>query len=73
VKEVEARDWFVMLLLGGVLVASTVYIFKHPDDINFGAWCTFVGTVGGIYHWLVLIDSKRPDADRKRDSDGRTP
>jgi hypothetical protein len=68
--EVEVRDWFVMVLLAAATVASGVYLFKHASDINFGAWLTFLGSMGGIYHWLVLIDSKRPDADRKRDQDG---
>jgi len=68
--ETEIRDWFVMVLLAAVAIASGVYIFKHPSDGNYITWCTLIGTLGGIYHWLVLIDSKRPDADRKRDQDG---
>jgi hypothetical protein len=69
-QEVEVRDWFVMAVLTVTMLASGVYLFKHPSDTNFGAWLVFIGSMGGIYHWLVLIDSKRPDADRKRDQDG---
>lgn len=49
-----------MLHMGGILVASTVFVFLHPN--YFPMWCGFVGTVGGIFHWLVIRDQKVPDA-----------
>lgn len=61
VNRLDARDWYAMVHIGGVLVAATVFLFKHPDVFN--QWCVFVGTVGGIFHWLVIRDQKVPDAD----------
>lgn len=59
-NKLDAKDWYVMLHMGFVLVASTVFVFKHPED--FREWCVFVGTVGGVFHWLVIHDDKVPDA-----------
>lgn len=49
-----------MIHLGGALAASTVFVFLHPE--HFPAYCTFVGTVGGMFHWMVIRDSKIEDA-----------
>lgn len=56
----DIKDWYVMLHMGGVLLASTVFVFLHPE--HFNVYCTFVGTVGAIFHWLVIRDDKVPDA-----------
>jgi hypothetical protein len=58
----DLRDWFVMILIMLGFGAGTVWIFRYPSDAAFMAWCGLVGTVGGIYHWLNVRDSKVPDA-----------
>jgi hypothetical protein len=50
----------VMLHMGGVVTASTVFVFLHPE--HYIAYCGFIGTVGGIFHWLIIHDEKVPDA-----------
>jgi hypothetical protein len=57
----DAKDWFVMLLVAGIWIASTIYIFKHPDGGTFATWAALAATIGGIYHWLTIHDSKVPD------------
>lgn len=57
----DARDWYVMVHIGGALVASTVFLFFHPDV--FPTYCTFVGGVGAMFHWMVIKDSKQKDAE----------
>lgn len=61
-NDLRARDWFVIILIALVVVAGTVYLYRHPSDVNFGVWCSFITTIGSIYHWLVLHDQKVPDA-----------
>lgn len=69
----DARDWFVMILFAAIWAAGTFYIFAclkvehHSDHELFAMWCGLVATMGGVYHWLVMYDSKHPDADRKDD------
>jgi hypothetical protein len=58
----DLRDWFVIVCLTMLVFAATVYLFLHPSDVNFGTWGAILGTGLGGYHWLVLWDSKRPDA-----------
>lgn len=58
----KAPDWFVILLLAGVWIAATVFLFKHPEHPNFMTWCGLAVTMGGIYHWLMVRDQKIPDA-----------
>jgi hypothetical protein len=58
----DTRDWIVIGLMGLIQVASTVFVFKHPDAINFATWATLCGTLVGAYHWMVIRDSKTPDS-----------
>ena len=51
-----------MILAAGIVIAGTVFLFKHPE--NFSFWCAFVGSIFGVYHWLIIRDSKVPDAYR---------
>jgi hypothetical protein len=46
----------------GMHISATVFIFKHPDPINFGTWAGVTGTITGVYHWLCFKDSKERDA-----------
>lgn len=57
-----ARDWFVVLLMGAIWIASTAFIFLHPDTANFGIWAGITGTMASAYHWMVIRDQKVPDA-----------
>lgn len=61
-NEQDIRDWFVMFVVTGIVAASTVYLFKHADFSVFTAWIGFVTTIFGVYHWIVFLDDKRPDA-----------
>ena len=54
------NDWFVVLHINGVLVASTVFVFKHPE--HFGIYAALVGTIVGFYHFMTISDDKRADA-----------
>lgn len=56
------RDWFVMLLMAGIWIAATVFLFKHPEGPAFAVWGTVCGTMTAAYHWLDVHDSKVPDA-----------
>lgn len=58
----DAKDWFVIVLLALGWAASTVFIFLHPEIANFVTWSTFSGAVLSAYHWLVIKDSKTADA-----------
>lgn len=58
----DIRDWLVMLLVTAAWVASTVFLFMHPDAANFLTWAGLAATVTATYHWLVYADSKKPDA-----------
>ena len=62
----EVRDWFVMLVMTGMVAAATVYLYLHPGVDSFGIWAGMVTTFGGIYHWIVYLDAKRPDAEGQR-------
>lgn len=58
----DVRDWIVIGLMAGIQVAATVFIFEHPDAVNFATWATVCGTLATAYHWLVIRDSKQADA-----------
>jgi hypothetical protein len=58
----DARDWVVIVLMASIQGAGTWFIFEHPDGVNFATWATMCGTLIGAYHWMVLRDSKIPDA-----------
>jgi hypothetical protein len=48
--------------MAAIQVAATVFVFKHPDAINFATWATVVGGLISAYHWMVIRDSKIGDA-----------
>lgn len=58
----DTRDWAIIALMTGMHISATVFIFKHPDPINFGTWAGVTGTITGVYHWLCFKDSKEKDA-----------
>jgi hypothetical protein len=59
---VDVRDWVVVGLMAGIQIAGTVFIFKHPDPINFATWAGVCGTLTAAYHWMVIRDAKEKDA-----------
>jgi len=59
-NKLDAKDWYVMLHMGAILLAATAFVFLHPEF--FPTYCMFVGTVGAIFNWLVMHDDKVPDA-----------
>jgi hypothetical protein len=60
-KRLDIRDYFVLASLGAMLIAASVYLFKHPSDINYAAWGAVCGTLVSAYHWLAIGDDKRKD------------
>jgi hypothetical protein len=58
----DTRDWIVIVLMAGIQLAATVFVFLHPDTVNFVTWATITGTLTGAYHWMVIKDSKTKDA-----------
>jgi uncharacterized membrane protein len=58
----DVRDWVVIGLMAAIEVTSTVFVFVHPDAINFATWATLCGTLISAYHWTIYKDSKVPDA-----------
>jgi hypothetical protein len=58
----DIADWLVMTVITNSVVVATVFLFEHPTDANFVTWAAVVSTVGCVYHWLVIRDSKQPDA-----------
>lgn len=56
----DIRDWYIMFHLGGVMGASTYFLFLHPE--HFDGWALFVGTIISAFQWLTIHDDKVPDA-----------
>jgi hypothetical protein len=50
-----------MGLVVAAWVAGTVFLFKHPAELNFTTWAGLVATVTGVFHWLTVADAKKPD------------
>jgi hypothetical protein len=63
----DIRDWFVMGLVTLAWIASTIFLFIHPDATNFATWAGLSATMCGTYHWLVYADSKKPDANEDQE------
>lgn len=58
----DCRDWFVILFVANLGAAATVYLFMYHDPVVFATWGTILTTIGGIFHWLTVRDSKVADA-----------
>jgi O-antigen/teichoic acid export membrane protein len=58
----DTRDWIIVISTAGIQLAATVFLFKHPDPVNFATWAAVCGTLAGVYHLLVVRDSKEKDA-----------
>jgi hypothetical protein len=58
----DAGDWVVITFIFGFAIAGAVYVFRHPSEVNFGAWIGTLSVSGGIFHWLRVRDSKQADA-----------
>ena len=55
-------DWFVAVHVNAAWMAATVFVYHHPDPVNFATWATFSATAVGVYHWLIIRDSKEKDS-----------
>jgi O-antigen/teichoic acid export membrane protein len=64
-NKADVTDWLVMSVVTDVVIAATIFLFKHPDPINFATWGTVVGTICSVYHWLTIRDDKTPDCEGK--------
>jgi hypothetical protein len=58
----DARDWIVIVSMLAIQVAATIFLFRHTDAVNFATWAGVCGTLTGVYHLLVIRDSKQADA-----------
>lgn len=62
----DARDWFVMIVVAAAWAAGTAFIFvfgsKEHAVALLTAWGTICVTMIGAYRWIEYKDSKVPDA-----------
>ena len=58
----DTRDWVVIGLMGAIQLAATVFVFAHPDVVNFATFATLTGTLITAYHWVIVKDQKEKDA-----------
>lgn len=61
-QELDIRDWLVIVLVAFIMAVATLYLFSHPSPMAFATWGGVAATVSTMYHWLILKDSKVPDA-----------
>jgi len=59
--EKDASDWIALALIGGGFIASWIYVFIHPSVTAYGICVGAVGTFGAIFHWICVLDDKKPD------------
>jgi membrane protease YdiL (CAAX protease family) len=57
----DVRDWLVMCIVTCAWLASTVFLFLHPDPANFATWAALGATMTGAYHWICYRDQKEAD------------
>ena len=62
----EVRDWTVIAVITAMVAVASVYLFLHASDANFAMYLGSVTAIGSVYHWLVYLDSKRPDAHNEQ-------
>lgn len=58
----DIRDWTVMGVVTSMWIASTIFLFIHATETNFGVWASLGSVMTGTYHWLNIHDQKTPDA-----------
>ncbi len=58
----DFRDYFILAHVNAAGIAGAVFLFRHPDPGNFVTWAGLIATLVGVYHWLVVRDSKESDA-----------
>lgn len=59
----DLTDWLIAFLVTAAWIAATVFLFIHPDPLNFATWATVSGTLVGVYHWLRVRDDKIKDSE----------
>ena len=57
----DCRDTFVMGAVTAAWTAGTVWVFLHPSEGAFATWAGLASVMIGCYHWLTMLDDKRPD------------
>lgn len=58
----DFSDWFILFHVNAAAIAATVFLFVHPDPLNFATWGTFCAAVLSSYHWMLIRDAKEKDA-----------
>jgi hypothetical protein len=54
----DFRDYFILGHVNAAGIAATVFLFLHPDAVNFATWAGLLATIIGCYHFIVFKDSK---------------
>lgn len=60
----DARDWFIIFHVNAAGIAATVFLFWHPEVMNFATWVGFIGVIIGFYQWQTIRDQKIQDAPK---------
>jgi len=58
----DASDFLIGILVAGVWIAGTVYLFRFHSDANFAIWGGICTTMTGAYHFLRIRDDKEKDS-----------
>lgn len=60
--KMDVRDWLVGISMVVIHFIATVFLFQHPEAMNFATWAAVTGSVTSAYHWTSMKDDKTPDA-----------
>ena len=55
------RDFAVYGLVVALGAFSSVYLWRHPSDMNFGTFATIGGGIIAAMRWFDLRDDKEAD------------
>lgn len=58
----DFKDWFVVFLIVAIEAVATVFLFLVRSPAVFVTWAGVTTTTTGLYHFLVIRDSKQADA-----------
>jgi uncharacterized BrkB/YihY/UPF0761 family membrane protein len=57
----DARDWLVLILVGGGFAAAWTWVFLHPSVSAYLACIGGNAATYGAFHFLTQRDDKVPD------------
>ena len=59
--DVDVKTTIVMFFFMALFTAATIYLFKHPSDLNYGVFIGGFSAMGCIMHGVATYDDKHPD------------